>query len=146
MLYNISFYSAWLSVIFFVLTVSNFIAKKIVEKYEEKLKKSPLGNLIYIILFRYIMRFGHKNLGYLTLFFILIHASINLFSYGIINFTGILTLLFMIIQIIVGIFAVKYKHFKEGKYLFIHRILTIFLIVLVLIHIYYPWIINNYFS
>lgn len=69
MLYNISFYSAWLSVIFFVLTVSNFIAKKIVEKYEEKLKKSPLGNLIYIILFRYIMRFGHKNLGYLTLFF-----------------------------------------------------------------------------
>lgn len=61
MMFSIANFFGWVSVVFFALTVSNFFAKKIVEKFEIDLKKTKIGNYVYIFLFKYIMRFGHKN-------------------------------------------------------------------------------------
>jgi heme A synthase len=120
-----------LIVLFYILTVLNFLVKWINKKYGPSMKSNEKGYARYKRFMRFIVK-NHKLFGLLTIVFLLVHFFIQFNIYGL-SITGLVAAGILILQILLGIYGAKTKN-KGKTWLTIHRSIAVLLFVAILIH------------
>lgn len=115
----------------------NYMIKGINKKYRKEIQASSYKNV-----FNTLMKFtvkNHKLLGIMAIITGTIHGFYQLNSYGFnigIGFivAGVATLLFIYIQVILGIYGHKVMKSKRGKWFYSHRFVAVIIILGLLLH------------
>jgi len=124
----------WVTVISFSFAMLNFLLKYINKKYINKLgpdKKQIVT--FYRKVMKVIIKY-HKVAGTIAVFSVLTHFYIA-FSSGRLSITGIIAALFMVTIFALGFYGAFINKNSKGKWLKVHRILALCLIIAIGIHI-----------
>ena len=121
-----------LIIILYGLTISKYILRFIDKKYKDKLSKYETFYKIFSIIKKFVMK-NHRILGVSSILVLLIHFIIQFSTVGF-SLTGLLAVVLLISQAILGIYmVVNRKRFKT--ILKIHKVLASILLIAILIHI-----------
>lgn len=123
----------WLIIISYGLTALNFIVKAVNKKYSKQIAKKPKLKKYYNTAMRFIVK-NHKIFGFATVGFILIHFAVQFTSFGL-NITGLIAAIFMISQILLGMYGAYINKKRAGIWFYAHRTIAIIILVAILIHI-----------
>ena len=121
-----------LIIIFYGLSVANYVLKFINKKFGKTLRKYPKFYKIYIWIMKLIIK-NHRLFGFLTVAFILTHFIIQFTSRGL-SITGVIAAGFMVLQAILGSFGAFMKP-KNKYWLYAHRILSVMILIAILFHV-----------
>lgn len=122
----------FLIILFYGLTILNFILKYINKNYKDIIKNNKLLSKYFHVILKIIVKY-HKVFGLLTILFILLHFAIQ-YMYKWISITGIVASIFMVLQVLLGAYGLYTKK-RGGKWLFFHRVISVMIMVTILIHI-----------
>ena len=123
-----------IALISFSISISNYFIKFINKKYINKLGKEKKR---IIDLYRKIMKIiikNHKLAGTIAIIAVLIHM-LAAFSSNLINITGIIAALFMVIIFFLGIYGAFINKNHKGMWLKVHRIMAFALLLAIVIHV-----------
>ncbi|NCC71609.1 hypothetical protein EOM09_08615 [bacterium] len=119
-------------IILYVLTILKYIFRLINKYFGTALSKNEKFYNVYRKIVSIITK-NHRVFGMLTILFILAHFIVEFSKHGIIV-TGVIAASFMIIQILLGLYATITKKINKS-WMFIHRLISILILVAILIHI-----------
>ncbi|MGE5627584.1 MAG: hypothetical protein ACM3X7_05630 [Solirubrobacterales bacterium] len=119
-------------VIFYGLTILNFILKWVNKKYPKIINKNKQVKMIFKKSMKIVVKY-HKLFGILTIIFLGLHFWI-FYSNGRISRTGILAALLMISQVVLGILGAYVIKKRTGLWFSLHRVLAAALALVIFIH------------
>jgi hypothetical protein len=121
-----------LIIIFYSLTVLNYIVKFLNKKFKFTSSKNVNVAKVSKFLMKFIVRY-HSIFGYIAIGLVLAHFAIQALTIEI-SVIGIIAATIMLIQIALGFYGKKYKP-KKKAWLYVHRGIAVLLIATILIHI-----------
>ncbi len=121
-----------LIIVFYALTVLNYILKFLNKKFRFTSSKNETVAKVSKFLMKLIVR-NHPIFGFIAIGLVLIHFAIQALTIEI-SITGIIAAAIMLTQILLGFYGKKYKPKKKG-WLYVHRGIAILLVVAIIIHI-----------
>lgn len=116
----------------YALTVLNYILIFINKKYGYLIRKNNKLHKFYIKFMKFIVK-NHKTFGLLTVLFIIFHFLIEFNIRGL-KISGIFVAIIMLAEVLVGIYLSKTTK-RKSKWLFVHKIISIVILVAILIHV-----------
>ncbi|PRR80380.1 hypothetical protein [Clostridium vincentii] len=124
----------WITVISFSVAILNFVVKYINKKYISKLGEDKKQIVTF---YRKIMKLiikCHKAAGTITVISVLAHFGIAVSSNRI-SITGIIAALIMISIFALGFYGAFINKNYKGKWLKVHKVLALLLIIAIGIHV-----------
>ena len=122
----------WIIIIAYGIALSNYIFKYVNKKHSKLIKKNENVKKIYGSLMKKVIKY-HKIFGILSCVFIVIHFSIQYINIGI-NILGLISAVFMICQVCLGIYIQKKKTRKSIEF-YSHRAIALILIISISLHV-----------
>ncbi len=122
----------FLIILFYALTISKYVLKLISKYFGERLSKYKKFYEIYRKLNMFVTKY-HKLFGLSTILFILIHFIVQFTTIGL-SITGLIAASTMILQVLLGIYAVLTKKINN-TWKFLHRIIAIIILIAITIHV-----------
>jgi hypothetical protein len=121
-----------LIIIFYALTVLNYVIKFLNKKYKLTSSKNEKVAKLFKFLLKFIVRYHHIY-GFIAIGMVLIHFLIQAITIEI-SITGIIAAAVMLLQILLGLYGRKLKP-KKKTWLYIHRSIAVMLVIAIIIHI-----------
>jgi len=136
-LYQFGNLFGWLTVIFFAATVLNYVIKFINKKWGKKLSASPAIKSLLSFFMKLFVK-NHKIWGFLAFFSLMIHFIIQFLKFGL-SISGLLAAGLLILQVLLGMYAVSTKRPRKGTWFLLHRCIALALILGVAFHVLLPF-------
>lgn len=130
----------WLLIVAFGGTLFNYCLKFVNKRFGNHISASHNSKKIMKFLMMIFVR-NHKYFGFATIFFLITHFIIQ-FSQSGINITGSIAAVIMICEVGLGIYANVKNKPRKGIWFFAHRMIAIFLILGIILHLIVPDALN----
>lgn len=123
----------WMLIAAFAGTILNYILKFVNKNFGKSINASVYGKKIMKLLMMIFVR-NHKYFGFITIVFLLVHFIIQFSKYGI-NVTGLIAAVMMIFEVMLGLYANVKKKPRKGVWFFVHRMISVLLILGIALHL-----------
>lgn len=124
----------WLLVAAIAGTILNYCVKFINKNTKTK---SDLQKLLTKVFVK-----NHRYFGLATVVLLLVHTVIQFSRYGIV-LTGVVTAGLLIVQVVLGIYAIAKKKQRKGAWFIVHRAIAVLMILSIAIHLLFPFSYNG---
>lgn len=127
----------WIIIILFACTIFNYCLKFINKRFGKTISKYPIGKSTMKFLMTLFVR-NHKYFGFATVLFLLGHFFAQFARFGF-NMTGCIAAVFMLIQVLLGVYANIFKKPRKGLWFVSHRVIALLLILGIVLHLTFPY-------
>ena len=141
LMYKFGDFLGWLTIILFAGTIANYLVKFINIKWGKQISASPSGKRVVAILMKLFVK-GHRYFGLGALIALLLHFTVQFLNFGL-SISGILAAALMILQVVLGIYAVTKKKSRRGTWFIAHRCIAFLLILGIAFHLFAPSVIQT---
>lgn len=135
-IYKLGDFLGWLTILLFAATVANYVVKLISRKWGKQISSSPSGKRIVANLMKIFVK-NHRYFGFGTFAALLLHFIVQFINFGI-SVSGIIAAALLILQVVLGVYAVVGKKARRGVWFLVHRSLAFLLIFGIAFHILLP--------
>jgi hypothetical protein len=133
MSYQLGFFLGVSIVVFYSLSVLNFIVKYINKKYRSRINSNPKLKSVFNPFMKFIVK-NHKLFGLLTAVALTAHFTVQYSLFGL-SLTGAMAGATLILQVFLGGYIYRKKK-RKGIVFQSHRLIAILLLILMAIHIF----------
>lgn len=134
MMYGIGKILGWLIVVALAGAILNPSVKLLNKKFSKNNMRLPVK--IFVV--------NHKYFGMVAITLLLIHFIVQFINYGP-NLTGVLAAVLLIMQVFLGVNAIRKRKPRKGIWFVAHRIIAVLIIVAVVVHLFLPYFFNYIF-
>jgi hypothetical protein len=132
MTYQLGFFLGVSIVVFYSLSVLNFIVKYINKRYRSRINSNPKLKSVFSPFMKFIVK-NHKLFGLLTAVALIAHFTVQYLLFGF-SMTGATAGAALILQVFLGGYIYR-KKIRKGFWFKFHRMLAFILVIAILIHI-----------
>jgi len=132
MTYQLGFFLGVSIVVFYSLSVLNFIVKYINKRYRSIINPNPKLKSVFNPFMKFIVK-NHKLFGLLTAVALIAHFTVQYSLFGL-STTGAMAGATLILQVFLGGYIYR-KKIRKGFWFKFHRMLAFILVIAILIHI-----------
>jgi len=131
----------WLIIIFFALTLANYVIKFIYRKWGKKITASPTGKKILTLLMKVLVK-NHKYFGIGAFISLFIHFILQILWFGL-SVSGVISAVLLIAQVVLGVNASLKKMPRKGPWFVAHRSIAILLVLGIAFHLLIPSVVSR---
>ena len=133
MTYQLGFFLGVSIVVFYSLSVLNFIVKYINKRYRSIINSNPKLKSVFNPFMKFIVK-NHKLFGLLTAVALIAHFTVQYSLFGL-STTGAMAGATLILQVFLGGYIYR-KKIRKGFWFKFHRMLAFLLIIAIFIHVF----------
>lgn len=140
-IYKLGAAMGWLTLLLFAGTIANYVIKAINSKWGKRISSFPAGKRMVAILMKVFVK-NHKYFGFGAFIALSLHFTILFLKFGF-SVSGIVAAAFLILQVILGIYATVKKKPRRGIWFVAHRSIAFLLVLGIAFHLLIPAIVHT---
>lgn len=140
-IYRLGNFLGWLTIILFAGTIANYVVKFVSKKWGKKISASPTGKMVLAFFMKAFIK-NHKYFGIGAFIALLLHFILQFLSFGF-SISGVIAAALLILQVVLGVYALLNKKPRKGIWFIVHRSIAILLILGIALHLLIPSILHT---
>lgn len=141
LIFKVGGFLGWLSIFLFAGAIANYVIKLVNVSWGKQISGFPAGKKIMFFLLKVFTK-NHRFFGigaFLALYF---HFIIQFVRFGI-SVSGVIAAALLVLQAVLGIYAVARKKPRSGAWFIVHRVFAVLLILGIAAHLLIPAVLHD---